>query len=144
MSEVFVHERRVSFVETDMAGVMHFSNYLRWMEEAEVAFWRKIAGGVLSKTDAGEMSWPRVMASCEYLAPVHFEDLVRVELCITGLGAKSVTFESVFYRGEQRIARGRVKAVCCLTAPGEFRSVEIPDDLREKLSTYLVEAAAGA
>ena len=36
MIHQFTQQRRVQFPETDMAGIMHFSNYLRFMEEAEL------------------------------------------------------------------------------------------------------------
>src|SRR5689334_6065032 len=40
----FRYTRRVQFSETDMAGIVHFSAYFRFMEEAEHALWR--AAGV--------------------------------------------------------------------------------------------------
>ncbi len=38
MANVFHSRRRVEFVDTDMAGIVHFSNFFRWMESAEVDF----------------------------------------------------------------------------------------------------------
>ena len=42
-------KRRVQFYETDMAGIVHFSWFFRYLEEAEHAMWREaglsIAGG---------------------------------------------------------------------------------------------------
>ena len=40
MATGFVYHRRVTFAETDMAGIVHFSNFYRYMEEAEHAFLR--------------------------------------------------------------------------------------------------------
>ena len=34
--------RRVQFSETDMAGIMHFSNFFKMMEEVEHAFFRSV------------------------------------------------------------------------------------------------------
>ncbi|HCE02754.1 MAG TPA: acyl-CoA thioesterase, partial [Acidobacteria bacterium] len=39
MSE-FRLTRRVQFYETDSAGIVHFSVFFRYMEEAEHAMWR--------------------------------------------------------------------------------------------------------
>ena len=36
----FTYRRRVQFYETDLAGIVHFSWYPRYMEEAEHAMWR--------------------------------------------------------------------------------------------------------
>ena len=40
MPTEFTIKRRVQFSETDMAGIMHFANYFRLMEEVEHAFLR--------------------------------------------------------------------------------------------------------
>jgi acyl-CoA thioesterase FadM len=40
--DTFSINRRVQFAETDMAGIVHFSNYFRWMEEVEHAFFRSV------------------------------------------------------------------------------------------------------
>ncbi len=50
---VFRYQRRVQFAETDAAGMVHFANFFRYMEEAEHALWR--AAGM--KID---QSWRRV------------------------------------------------------------------------------------
>ena len=36
----FSYEHRVEFFETDLAGIVHFANYYRFMEQAEHAFFR--------------------------------------------------------------------------------------------------------
>ncbi|MBL8848408.1 MAG: acyl-CoA thioesterase, partial [Planctomycetaceae bacterium] len=38
----FVSQRRVQFSETDMAGIVHFANFFRWMEEAEHEYFRSL------------------------------------------------------------------------------------------------------
>ncbi len=40
MPSGFSITRRVEFHETDMAGIMHFANYFRWMETCETDFYR--------------------------------------------------------------------------------------------------------
>ena len=76
--------RRVQFAETDMAGVLHFSNYYRWMEEIEHAFWRSCGLSVI--IDTGEISWPRVKTGCEHYAPARFEDEVLLTLRVINVG----------------------------------------------------------
>ena len=38
----FKLRRQVEFSDTDMAGIMHFSNFFRFMEAAEHAFFRSL------------------------------------------------------------------------------------------------------
>ncbi len=75
MATEFTYRRMVQFAETDMAGVMHFSNYFRLMEECEHAWWRSL-GLTVYTTSGPKISWPRVAASCEYVSPARLEDVV--------------------------------------------------------------------
>ena len=130
MPRTFTITRRVQFAETDMAGVMHFANYLRWMEEVEHAYFRSLGLSVMQPHDGRETGWPRVHVSCEYFAPARFEDQVEVRLNVTDLTDKSMTYEATFWIDERRIARGRVKAVCCAMTDEGFRSIPIPASVR--------------
>ena len=131
MTVPFNITRRVQFAETDMAGVLHFSNYYRWMEEIEHAFWRSRGLSVL--IDGGEISWPRVKTGCEYYDPARFEDEVLLTLRVINVGDSSVAFEVEFHRDDRRLAKGTTIAVCCAVRGGEFSSIPIPDNVREKL-----------
>ncbi|MEP0846662.1 MAG: acyl-CoA thioesterase [Phycisphaerae bacterium] len=144
MTQPFTIRRTVQFSETDMAGVMHFSNYLRWMEDAEHAFWRSLG---LSVHDAcrgeggGLISWPRVAVNCQYSSPARFEDELELTVRPVKLGAKSLTFEIEFRRGAARVALGTTTAVCCRVEPGgAFQAIAIPDAIRRRLTPF-VDAA---
>jgi acyl-CoA thioester hydrolase len=130
----FVIKRHVTFAETDVAGVMHFSNYYRWMEEVEHAFFRSVGMSVIQDVDGVMVSWPRVITSCEYFAPLRFEDEIDLELTITDLTEKAMTYEVLFVKDGRRLARGRTKAVCCELRDGQFRSIAIPPSVRAKLT----------
>jgi acyl-CoA thioesterase FadM len=69
MDKEFTVSRRVQFCETDLAGVLHFSNYYRLLEEVECAFWRAQGLSVIGSDGEKTISWPRVSSSCEYYAP---------------------------------------------------------------------------
>lgn len=126
--------RRVQFAETDSAGVMHFSNYFRWMEEVEHEWMRSLGMSVIQPHAVGTVSWPRVTVSCEYFAPVRFEDVVELQLEVMTIGDKSLTYEVTFWKDGQKTARGRAKAVCCRTFDGgKFESITIPADVRARL-----------
>jgi acyl-CoA thioester hydrolase len=129
----FVIQRRVQFSETDMAGVMHFSNYFRWMEEVEHAFLRSLGMSVVQKHGDEELSWPRVQVSCEYFAPLYFEDEVDIHLRVSEIRDKSLIYEATFLRKASRVALGRIKMVCCRWVDNKFESVRIPDAIRTKL-----------
>lgn len=139
MTKPFTITRRVQFVETDMAGVLHFSNYYRWMEETEHAFWRSHDLSVF--IDDGAISWPRVKTTCEYHAPAHFEDEVLLTLHVANVTRRSVTYEVDFHRDGRRLAKGSTTAVCCAMKDGHFSSTPIPDNLRVILLAAVAETA---
>ena len=139
MPREFVYQRRVQFAETDMAGVMHFANYYRLMEEAEHAFWRSLGLHGHMVGPRREFGWPRVATSCEDFGPARYEDVLEIRLRLTSVGEKTVEYETPFYRGDERLAAARAKAVCCTVRERAFEAMPIPEDIRRKL---LAECAA--
>ncbi len=133
MAKRFTIKRRVQFAETDLAGLLHFANYYRIMEEVEHSFWRSVGQSVMTEYDGAEIGWPRVKTGCEYFAPAHFEDELDLVLTLTDVTNKSVSFEIEFLRGEQRLAVGRTTAVCCTMDNGKLKAVPIPAFLRKPL-----------
>lgn len=134
MSHEFSISRRIQFAETDMAGVLHFSNYFRFMEEIEHAFWRSLGRSVITPEGLHTMSWPRVAVSCEYFAPARFEDEITLAFRLTHVGSRSLSYEVDFFRENKLIASGKTTAVCCGMKDGDFSAMQIPDALRAKLA----------
>jgi acyl-CoA thioester hydrolase len=119
--------RRVQFYETDMAGIVHFSCYFRYLEEAEHAMWRE-AG--LSIADGSGIGWPRIAASFEYHRPLKFDDEFEVHLRIVGKDARTIRYEGVITSGETRIATGTLVVKCVTNRPGEpMRGADIPPEI---------------
>lgn len=147
MPEVFQTERRVEFRDTDAAGIVHFSVFFTYMEEAEHRLLRHLGIGVVCQIDSKTVSWPRVAAKCDYLKSIKFEQLITIEVSIKRIGTKSVTFQHIFRSSDQEtIANGEITTVCCVipdrSGPHETvkpQAIAIPDTFVEKLRTYLHE-----
>src|SRR5690349_608289 len=135
MSDVFRTTRRVDFCDTDMAGLIHFSNFFRYMEFAEVAFLRSRGLSVAMTWGEEHIGFPRVSASCDFLHPVRFDDVVDIAVRVERVGHKSVTYSFEFTHEGKPVARGKVSAVCCRVRPGvqAIESIEIPEDIRTRL-----------
>jgi acyl-CoA thioester hydrolase len=126
--------RRVEFCDTDMAGIVHFANFFRWMESAEVEFLRSLGLSVAVQTGDEKLGFPRVAASCDYVRPARFEDVLEIAVTLRRLGSKSVTYGFDFFKDGEVIARGQVSSVCCQLRPGQpLEAVEIPAPIRERL-----------
>jgi acyl-CoA thioester hydrolase len=133
MPAEFSITRIVQFSETDMAGILHFANYYRMMEEVEHAFWRSVGQSVMTRTEGTEIGWPRVKTACEYFAPAHFEDELKLSLKVIKVGRSSVSYEIEFRRGEERLALGHATAACCSIDARTLKPIRIPGFFREPL-----------
>ena len=134
MPAEFSIKHLVQFSETDMAGIVHFANYFRWMEEVEHAFFRSMGLSVSMQHDGLHVGWPRVAASCEFAGPIRFEDEVELRLRVTRVGEKSFNYEVDFNLAGRRAALGKITSVCCSLEGGTMRSIPIPPAIREKLT----------
>ncbi len=128
MNQVFKTQRRVEFRDTDAAGIVHFSNFFAYMEQAEHAFLRSVGLGVICEFDGQNISWPRVNAECNYRNAIRFEEIIDVEVRVKRIGTKSVTYAFNFFRESTPVADGSITVVCCLFEHGSKpQSVPTPE-----------------
>jgi len=126
--------RRVEFSDTDMAGIVHFSAFFRYMEEAEHAFLRSLGMSVIMQDEEGPYGWPRVGASCDFLGPAKFEDVLDIHIRVAHKGNKSIAYQFNITHEGRPVAIGRLTAVLCRLAHGERpRSIAIPEWIAAKL-----------
>lgn len=131
----FTTTRRVEFFETDMAGIVHFANFYRWMEETEHEYFRSLGLSIMQPIEGGRyVGWPRVSAQCSFERPARYGDELEARLEIERIGVKSLTFVVEFYNQGQRIAHGRMKTACCRCGHDvPLESIEIPGEYLSKL-----------
>lgn len=138
----FKTTRTVEFADTDMAGIMHFANYFRWMEATEHQFIRSLGFSVHRQDDDGGMcGWPRVRAECEYDRPLHYEDEVEIHLLIRRISGRSIVYDFRFFHdGGEPVARGRLTVVHVSRGRDESGLRAIP--IEPELAALLQEAPA--
>ena len=133
-----VMQRRVEFHETDRVGMVHFSNYLRYMDTAMGEFFRTLGlPGPLTRywggTQDDELDWPYASVSCDFKKPLQFDDVVEIRIWIKRIGTKSLTFGVAFRKDGVELAQGQCVVVCSQGIQGQPRTVEIPAFIRERL-----------
>lgn len=140
MAHRFTCIERVQFSDTDMAGIMHFTNFFRFMERAEHAFFRSLGLSIVDDPaiipPAEKVGWPRVHASCDFHAPLHFEEEAEVELLVEEVRAKAIRYLVRVWRADGELAaEGRMAAACVRRDPEtkKMRAVEIPERVRSKI-----------
>jgi YbgC/YbaW family acyl-CoA thioester hydrolase len=129
--------RRVEFSETDMAGIVHYSNFFRYMEAAEHAFFRSIGFSVVTRNVDPPVGWPRVHAECDYRRPIRFEDEIEIRMYVTRKKSKSLTYGFWFWKmeGEEMVdvARGSLTVVCVRHKDGRMKAAMIPTEIANKI-----------
>lgn len=134
--------RHVDFVDTDMAGIMHFSNFFRYMEATEAEFFRSLGLSIYPRILEDSIGWPRVHADCDYKRPLRFEDQVEVHLLVRQKKEKSIIYAFVFRKlnetPTQEVARGTLVTACVTRdkKSGAMTAVPIPPSI-----AALIEAA---
>jgi YbgC/YbaW family acyl-CoA thioester hydrolase len=124
--------RRVHFYETDAAGIVHFSNFFRYMEEAEHALWRE-AGLSITNRKAG-VGFPRIATSFEYHRPLRIEDEFDVCIKVVGKSEKTMRYQCVLTKGDEPIATGSLTIVCVTIVDGQMKAIPIPPDIASRFT----------
>ena len=126
--------RRIEFAETDMAGIVHFANFFRMMEATEHAFFRSLGFSIHGHDPVSTTGWPRVSASCDFRAPLRFEDEVEIHLLVAEVRTRSIRYVFIFRKvaDGSEVARGEVVAVCASVEKitGRLSAVPIPEAVR--------------
>jgi acyl-CoA thioester hydrolase len=137
MAYEFKAIRRVEFADTDMAGIMHYSNFFRFMETAEHGFFRSLGLSIFKDKTHPEVGWPRVHAECDFHAPVRFEDQVEVQLLVSAKKSKALSYIINFHKLTDgpplRVARGALTVVCVTQQDGKMTACHIPAFIADKI-----------
>ena len=129
----------VEFAETDMAGIVHFAHFFRWMESAEHAFLRSLGFSVHPTQSEAVSGWPRLKVECTYRNPLRFEQEVEVVLRVAEVRNRSVRYRfDIRPAGGEPAASGSVVAVYARVDArnGALQAASIPEDLRKHLEHW--------
>ncbi|MEM3873893.1 MAG: thioesterase family protein [Candidatus Bathyarchaeia archaeon] len=125
---------RVSWVDTDAAQIVHFSNFFRFAERAEEEFYKHL--GFIDWFGLKDVIMPRVEAFCQFKKPARFNDLLEIELTVEELREKAVKYGFKIYNKEKAelLANGYLVAVA--VNRHTLKATQIPKDVAEKLKAY--------
>ena len=134
----FLQRRAVEFHETDAAGLVHFTNILRWMEGAELAYLQEREVPVFAAESVKSSGWPRVAVSAEFVAPLRFGDQVETRLWVDKIGQSSIAYRFEIWRvngrGAPRLsATGTITAVYVTRLKGKLGPATIPAVIKKKI-----------
>jgi YbgC/YbaW family acyl-CoA thioester hydrolase len=121
--------RRVEWMDTDAAGIYHWTTVGRFFESAEAALFR-----ALSLPQSTLALTPRVSVHLEFRSSLRFGDEVWVELTVAVVGRTSLRYAlAVTDLHDRPVAEGEI--VCCLLDPDRGAPQPWPDGIRHALQT---------
>ncbi|MDJ1015308.1 MAG: tol-pal system-associated acyl-CoA thioesterase [Paracoccaceae bacterium] len=124
-------ELRVYYEDTDLAGIVYYANYLKFIERGRTEWVRSLGvdQGVLRAETGIVFAVKRLEA--DFVSPARFDDVLTVETSATSVtGARVVLAQRVLRVGELLFAADVTLAA--LTETG--RPVRLPAEFRARLS----------
>ena len=136
----YVHQAQ--YYETDQMGIIHHSNYIRWMEEARIAYMDELDFPYKKVEDAGIIS-PVLFVNCEYKSMTHFGDQVAIEVKLSSFKGVKYEISYIMRDAESREVRAvATSGHCFLKKDGH--SANIKKELPLLYETMQKEAAREA
>lgn len=120
---------RVYYEDTDMAGIVYYANYLKYIERAR-SDWVRGLGVDQNALRAAGVVFAVARIEADYLAPARFDDLLEVVTSVVQLrGARVVLDQGVARAGQVLFAS--IVTLVALDARG--RAVRLPAEFRRSL-----------
>lgn len=122
---------RVYYEDTDLAGIVYYANYLKFIERGRSEWLRALGVDQAALKEAGRVFAVRRIEA-DYLRPARFDDLLTVETMLAQATAARIVMDQAVRRGEAVLFTARV-TLACLDAAG--RPVRLPASLAGLLET---------
>ena len=126
---------RVTYADTDKAGIIYYANYLKYLEQGRTELLRSLGVRYRDLEVQRKLFLPAVSARCEYLAPSRYDDLLIIRTWIAELGRASISFSCEVVDSEfvgKVVARVHSRHAVVTDL---WRPTRVPPDLRVLLAT---------
>jgi len=136
--QIKVYEHECKYYETDQMGVVHHSNYIRFMEEARIDFLDQI-GFPMDVIEAGGVVSPVVGVNCQYKNMSYFKDVLCIKVFIKEYSG--VRFSIGYEMSDKKT--GQLRAVgesshCFITKEGKIVMLrKVMPELDQALKEYM-------
>ena len=122
---------RVYYEDTDLAGIVYYANYLKFIERARTEWVEALGVDQVALRAREGVVFAVRRVEADYLRPAKFADELLVETKLQSLGGARVVLEQVVTRGGERLFAAVVTLVC-LTEDGH--AARLPVEVRASLS----------
>lgn len=122
---------RVYYEDTDLAGIVYYANYLKFIERARTEWVRALGvDQARLKAETGIVFAVRRIEA-DYLSPAHFDDLLDVHTSLREMRGARLILDQAVLRQDKVLFRAGVTLVC-LDARG--RAARLPADIRQRIA----------
>lgn len=122
---------RVYYEDTDLAGIVFYANYLKFIERARTEWVRGLGVDQVRLRENEGLVFAVRRVEADYLRPARFEDELRVETSAVAVTGARIVLEQNIFRGTERVFAALVTLVC-LTDTGQ--AARLPADVRLRLT----------
>ena len=122
---------RVYYEDTDLAGIVYYANYLKFIERARTEWVAALGVDQMALRAAQGIVFAVRRVEADFLRPAKFGDDLLVETSVQSLGGARIVLEQVVLREGERLFVSVVTLVC-LTEDGH--AARLPADLRARLA----------
>lgn len=134
MTATFSHHFpiRVYYEDTDLAGIVYYANYLKFIERARSEWVRDLGVDQVAMKAAGLVFAVR-RVEADYLSPARFDDMLDVETALSKMTGTRILLSQTISCDGVAVFDSAVTVVC-LAENG--RPARIPADIRAKLGPH--------
>lgn len=112
------YQHKVQYYETDKMGIVHHSNYIRWMEEARTDFLSQIGWNYRKLEESGVIS-PVTAVDCKYKVSTMFEDIIMISVHVEEFRGVKLKLGYEMKRGDVVVCEGHSEH-CFLNEEGRI------------------------
>lgn len=128
---IHTHTLRVYYEDTDMAGIVYYANYLKFIERGRSDWVRDIGMDQNRMKDEFGIVFAVKRVEADYLAPARLDDVLTVETVLSQVKGARFTMDQWVKRGEQPLFKAAVEIVV-MTLEG--RPARLPAEIRTLLT----------
>ena len=134
---MFTYSKKAQYHETDQMGIIHHANYVKWMEEARLAYLEKLGLGY-KEVENEQVFSPVVSVAVQYKSPVRFADEVEINVSVKEYTAVKLELGYEFFNKTTQELCSTASSVHCFIKKGKIISLkrELPA-LHETLSALV-------
>jgi acyl-CoA thioester hydrolase len=122
---------RVYYEDTDLAGIVYYANYLKFIERARSTMVREAGIDQNAMKNADGLVFAVRHVEATYLKPAKLDDELRIATKLQQLSGAKLLFEQDVYLREEMLFSSKI-TVICMNAEG--RVIRLPAEIRAQLA----------